>query len=179
MMFLDAAMLVAQAASENQAWENLGTGLGILLLIYLAYRWFTRDSRSDSAAPRSRPNPASTASDPPKSPEATASAKGVVQPRPRPRSVSDHGSGSPATPDGASGVGQTAQSRPAAEATEQRASRPASTGDPGSTGGPGSTGATGEFDKLAAELQKLADLRDHGLISADDYDAKKRQLLGI
>jgi hypothetical protein len=31
----------------------------------------------------------------------------------------------------------------------------------------------------AAELQKLAQLRDQGIISADDFEAKKNQLLGI
>jgi hypothetical protein len=30
-----------------------------------------------------------------------------------------------------------------------------------------------------AELEKLAKLRDDGVISAEDFDAKKRQLLGI
>ena len=29
------------------------------------------------------------------------------------------------------------------------------------------------------ELQKLAQLRDSGVISADDFEAKKKQLLGI
>lgn len=31
----------------------------------------------------------------------------------------------------------------------------------------------------AAELQQLAQLRDDGVISPDDFEAKKRQLLGI
>ena len=30
-----------------------------------------------------------------------------------------------------------------------------------------------------AELQKLASLRDQGIITADDFEAKKKQLLGI
>jgi hypothetical protein len=30
-----------------------------------------------------------------------------------------------------------------------------------------------------AELEKLAKLRDEGVISAEDFDAKKQQLLGI
>ena len=30
-----------------------------------------------------------------------------------------------------------------------------------------------------AELQKLAKLRDDGVITAEDFDAKKKQLLGI
>ena len=31
----------------------------------------------------------------------------------------------------------------------------------------------------AAELEKLAGLRDQGVISADDFEAKKKQILGI
>lgn len=30
-----------------------------------------------------------------------------------------------------------------------------------------------------AELEKLAELRDQGVISAEDFEAKKKQLLGI
>ena len=30
-----------------------------------------------------------------------------------------------------------------------------------------------------AELEKLAKLRDEGVISAEDFEAKKKQLLGI
>jgi hypothetical protein len=36
----------------------------------------------------------------------------------------------------------------------------------------------GEAD-YTAELEKLAQLRDQGVISADDFEAKKKQLLGI
>ena len=36
----------------------------------------------------------------------------------------------------------------------------------------------GEAD-YTAELEKLAKLRDDGVITADDFDAKKKQLLGI
>ena len=36
----------------------------------------------------------------------------------------------------------------------------------------------GEAD-YTAELEKLARLRDEGVISADDFEAKKKQLLGI
>ena len=38
--------------------------------------------------------------------------------------------------------------------------------------------AGGEGD-YTAELEKLAKLRDEGVISADDFEAKKKQLLGI
>jgi hypothetical protein len=34
-------------------------------------------------------------------------------------------------------------------------------------------------DDYTAELEKLARLRDEGVITADDFDAKKKQLLGI
>jgi hypothetical protein len=36
----------------------------------------------------------------------------------------------------------------------------------------------GEGD-YTAELEKLAKLRDEGVITADDFEAKKKQLLGI
>jgi hypothetical protein len=36
----------------------------------------------------------------------------------------------------------------------------------------------GESD-YTAELEKLAKLRDQGVITADDFEAKKKQLLGI
>jgi membrane protease subunit (stomatin/prohibitin family) len=38
--------------------------------------------------------------------------------------------------------------------------------------------AAGEAD-YTAELEKLAKLRDEGVISAEDFEAKKKQLLGI
>ena len=38
--------------------------------------------------------------------------------------------------------------------------------------------AAGEAD-YTTELEKLAKLRDEGVISADDFEAKKKQLLGI
>jgi hypothetical protein len=37
---------------------------------------------------------------------------------------------------------------------------------------------SGEAD-YTAELEKLAKLRDEGVISAEDFEAKKKQLLGI
>lgn len=36
----------------------------------------------------------------------------------------------------------------------------------------------GESDYIA-ELEKLADLRDRGIITADEFEAKKKQLLGL
>ena len=38
--------------------------------------------------------------------------------------------------------------------------------------------APGDAD-YTAELEKLAKLRDEGVISAEDFEAKKKQLLGI
>jgi Short C-terminal domain len=43
---------------------------------------------------------------------------------------------------------------------------------------PAPAAAGGEAD-YTAELEKLAKLRDEGVISADDFEAKKKQLLGI
>jgi putative oligomerization/nucleic acid binding protein len=43
---------------------------------------------------------------------------------------------------------------------------------------PAPEAAAGEAD-YTAELEKLAKLRDEGVISADDFEAKKKQLLGI
>ncbi|HEY6636493.1 MAG TPA: SHOCT domain-containing protein [Solirubrobacterales bacterium] len=43
---------------------------------------------------------------------------------------------------------------------------------------PAAQAAPAEAD-YTAELEKLAKLRDEGVISADDFEAKKKQLLGI
>jgi Short C-terminal domain len=43
---------------------------------------------------------------------------------------------------------------------------------------PPAPAASGGAD-YTAELEKLAKLRDEGVISADDFEAKKKQLLGI
>jgi hypothetical protein len=43
---------------------------------------------------------------------------------------------------------------------------------------PAAAPAAAEPDYVA-ELQKLAQLRDSGVISAEDFEAKKKQLLGI
>lgn len=39
--------------------------------------------------------------------------------------------------------------------------------------------APAPVDDTSAELQKLKNLLDQGLITVEDYDAKKKQLLGI
>jgi hypothetical protein len=43
---------------------------------------------------------------------------------------------------------------------------------------PAAPAAPAEPD-YAAELEKLASLRDQGVISAEDFEAKKKQILGI
>jgi membrane protease subunit (stomatin/prohibitin family) len=43
---------------------------------------------------------------------------------------------------------------------------------------PAAPAAPAEAD-YTAELEKLAKLRDEGVITAEDFDAKKKQLLGI
>ena len=60
-----------------------------------------------------------------------------------------------------------AQDQPAYE--EQAAPPPAASAAPPAAGG-------GDY---TAELEKLAKLRDEGVITAEDFDAKKKQLLGI
>jgi hypothetical protein len=60
-----------------------------------------------------------------------------------------------------------AQDQPAYE--EQAAPPPAASAAPPAAGG-------GDY---TAELEKLAKLRDEGVISAEDFEAKKKQLLGI
>jgi predicted PhzF superfamily epimerase YddE/YHI9 len=47
-----------------------------------------------------------------------------------------------------------------------------------STQPPAASTSPGEPDYIA-ELEKLADLRDRGIITADDFEAKKKQLLGL
>jgi Short C-terminal domain len=46
-------------------------------------------------------------------------------------------------------------------------------------GPPATQPAAAPAPDYTAELEKLAKLRDDGVISADDFDAKKKQLLGI
>jgi hypothetical protein len=43
---------------------------------------------------------------------------------------------------------------------------------------PASSGAAVSADEVTATLARLADLRDRGAITADDYEAKKADLLG-
>jgi hypothetical protein len=47
---------------------------------------------------------------------------------------------------------------------------------PGQQAAPAPEAPAGDY---TAELEKLAKLRDEGVISADDFEAKKKQLLGI
>ncbi len=58
------------------------------------------------------------------------------------------------------------------------APRPATAEAPGSM--PASTPGAGEPEpSYLDELERLADLRDRGIISEDDFEAKKGQLLGL
>jgi predicted PhzF superfamily epimerase YddE/YHI9 len=43
---------------------------------------------------------------------------------------------------------------------------------------PAAPTTSGETDYIA-ELEKLADLRDRGIITSEDFEAKKKQLLGL
>jgi hypothetical protein len=54
------------------------------------------------------------------------------------------------------------------EAYEQQAPPPQAAPAPGAGGG-----------DYTAELERLAKLRDEGVITAEDFEAKKKQLLGI
>ena len=49
---------------------------------------------------------------------------------------------------------------------------------PAASRGAGAAAAPAAPD-YTAELEKLARLRDDGVITAEDYEAKKKQLLGI
>jgi len=44
---------------------------------------------------------------------------------------------------------------------------------------PPPTASPSEEPAYLGELEKLAELRDNGVISAEDFEAKKKQLLGI
>ncbi len=48
---------------------------------------------------------------------------------------------------------------------------------PGQTGMPESEGDESAHD-VAEELSKLADLRDRGVLTQDEFDAQKQRLLG-
>jgi hypothetical protein len=50
--------------------------------------------------------------------------------------------------------------------------------EPGQQPAAAAPAAPAEPDYMA-ELEKLAQLRDQGVITADDFEAKKKQLLGI
>ena len=60
---------------------------------------------------------------------------------------------------------------------QRRTSPPTSSRRAGAAGRP-AAGRRAEAD-YTAELEKLAKLRDEGVITADDFEAKKKQLLGI
>lgn len=41
------------------------------------------------------------------------------------------------------------------------------------------TGAASDTDQITADLKKFKELADAGVISAEEFEAKKKQLLGI
>jgi hypothetical protein len=51
--------------------------------------------------------------------------------------------------------------------------------DPGEQAAPEAAPVAAAAPDYTAELEKLAKLRDDGVITADDFEAKKKQLLGI
>lgn len=51
--------------------------------------------------------------------------------------------------------------------------------DEGSAAPAGAPAAPAAEESYLDELEKLADLRDKGVISEEDYEAKKKQLLGL
>lgn len=51
--------------------------------------------------------------------------------------------------------------------------------DKGSGTSSGGNGAVSDTDKIAADLKKFKELMDAGVISAEEFEAKKKQLLGI
>ncbi len=52
-------------------------------------------------------------------------------------------------------------------------------GQPGATPAPAATASTDAEPSYLNELEKLADLRDRGLITEEEFAAKKGQLLGL
>jgi len=73
----------------------------------------------------------------------------------------------------AGGVQHRQQKRWAAQDQEQYEQQAAQAPPPVAAAAP-----AGEPD-FAAELEKLAQLRDSGVITAEDFEAKKKQILGI
>ena len=61
--------------------------------------------------------------------------------------------------------------------TDQEASPPGTTLE--TAPAPAAAAAAEPEDSYLDELVRLADLRDRGIISDDDFEAKKRQLLGL
>ena len=66
--------------------------------------------------------------------------------------------------------------RDAAIAAERQQAYEQQAGAPAAQAAPAAPAAEPDY---TAELEKLAKLRDEGVISAEDFDSKKKQLLGI
>jgi hypothetical protein len=56
---------------------------------------------------------------------------------------------------------------------------PAPGAQPAQAAPSGSAAAKSPQADYIAELERLAELRDRGIISAEEFDAKKKQLLGL
>ena len=66
----------------------------------------------------------------------------------------------------------------AIEAVGPEEAAPAATGTSGAAGAPAAPAAPATPDYIT-ELKRLAELRDMGIITAEDFEAKKNQLLGL
>jgi len=66
----------------------------------------------------------------------------------------------------------------AIEATGPEETTPTATGTPAAPAAPATPAASAAPDYIT-ELKRLAELRDMGIITAEDFEAKKNQLLGL
>ncbi len=71
----------------------------------------------------------------------------------------------------ANAVSHNQQQRWANQAAEQQAAAAAAA--------PAPQPAAAPQDELVAELQQLATLKDQGILTQEEFDAKKKQLLGL
>ena len=61
---------------------------------------------------------------------------------------------------------------------DRKEEEPAEVAPPAEVAAPSSTSAAPEPDYIA-ELERLAQLRDQGIVSKEEFEAKKKQLLGL
>jgi hypothetical protein len=74
-------------------------------------------------------------------------------------------------------AGQQARAQQAAAQQQAAAPQPAAAPPPPPP--PPPTGAVAEEDEMVRKLRQLAELRDQGILTDDEFSAKKAQLLGI